>query len=150
MSNSGFWIQQTEDARDLPLPAYMTPQAAGMDVYANVHEDTVIAKGGIKAIPTGIRIALPPDYEAQIRPRSGLALKHGITMINAVGTVDADFRGEVQVLLVNLGQLDFIIRRGDRIAQMVINQIARITWESSDSLEDTERGNGGFGHTGMS
>jgi dUTP pyrophosphatase len=141
-------IQQTEDARDLPLPNYMTPQSAGMDLYANVHELVELKKGEIKAIPTGVKITLPPDFEAQIRPRSGLALKHGITMINAVGTIDADFRGEIMVLLINHGEETFSINRGDRIAQMVLNRIERIEWILEKNLVETERGEGGFGHTG--
>jgi dUTP pyrophosphatase len=150
MPENKFLIMQTEDAKDLPLPKYMTPQSAGMDLYANVHEPVELAKGEIKAVPAGIKIAFPSDYEAQIRPRSGLALKNGITMINAVGTIDADFRNEIQVLLINLGQSAFRIHRGDRIGQMVINKIERIQWQISDRLDETERGGGGFGHTGVS
>lgn len=149
MSEAKFIIMQTEDAKDLPLPRYMTPQSAGMDLYANVHEDTEIARGEIKAIPAGIKISVPNDYEAQIRPRSGLALKNGITMINSIGTIDADFRGEIQILLINLGKSPFIIKRGDRIAQMIINKIERIQWQISGQLDETERGEGGFGHTGI-
>ncbi|MDR2903760.1 MAG: dUTP diphosphatase [Clostridiales bacterium] len=149
MPENKFLISQTPDARDLPLPGYMTPHTAGMDIYANVHETVVLQKGEIKAIPAGIKIDLPPEFEAQIRPRSGLALKYGITMINAVGTVDADFRGELMVLLVNHGQADFPINRGDRIGQMVINKIERIAWTVTENLTETARGEGGFGHTGV-
>lgn len=149
MSEAKFIIMQTEDAKDLPLPRYMTPQSAGMDLYANIHEDVEMAKGDIKAIPAGIKISVPSDYEAQIRPRSGLAFKNGITMINSIGTIDADFRGEIQILLINLGKSPFVIKRGDRIAQMIINKIERIQWQISGQLDETERGEGGFGHTGL-
>lgn len=148
MQENKFFITQTDDAGDLPLPGYMTPQSAGMDLYANVPETVELAQGEIKAIPTGIKISVPSDYEAQIRPRSGLALKNGITMINAIGTIDADFRGEIHVLLINLGSSVFRIHRGDRIGQMVINKIERIQWQVSDRLDETTRGEGGFGHTG--
>ena len=149
MCVDGFFMMQTKDARDLPLPEYMTPQSAGMDLYANVGDNMEIVPGEIKAVPTGIKISMPSNYEAQIRPRSGLAYKHGITMINSIGTIDADFRGEIKVLLINLGKENFLIKRGDRIAQMIINRIERIQWCRCTSLDETERGEGGFGHTGV-
>lgn len=144
------YIEQLEEANDLPLPRYMSPLAAGMDLYANVNTDILVKKGSIELIPTGIKIALPNGYEAQIRPRSGLALKHGIALVNSPGTIDADYRGEIKIILINLGTNDFIIHRGDRIAQMVINKIEQINWIPTNSLEETERGQEGFGHTGIS
>ncbi len=144
-----FYVTRTDDAKDLPLPKYMSAGAAGMDLYANVHEDTMIRMGEIKLIPTGIRIALPEGYEAQIRPRSGLALKNGITLLNTPGTIDSDYRGEIAVIMINCGTNGFLIKRGDRIAQMVINKYERIEWTECDSLDETERGGGGFGHSGV-
>ena len=144
-----FYIVRKDDAKDLPLPKYMSDGAAGMDIYANVHTDTVVAVGGIKLIPTGIRIALPQGYEAQIRPRSGLALKNGITMVNTPGTIDSDYRGEIGVIIINHGHEPFTIKRGDRIAQMVINKYEHVFWTETDSLDETERGSGGFGHSGV-
>lgn len=141
-------LEQTSEGKDLPIPKYMSEQAAGMDLYACVDEDTILHKGEIKLIPTGIKIALPEGYEAQIRPRSGLALKHGITLVNSPGTIDADYRGEIKIIMLNVGTQDFVISRGERIAQMVINKIAQISWEIVNELEVTERGEGGFGHTG--
>lgn len=144
-----FYVTKTDDAKDLPLPKYMSEGAAGMDLYANVHEDTMIRRGEVKLIPTGIRIALPEGYEAQIRPRSGLALKNGITLLNTPGTIDSDYRGEIGVIMVNCGTAGFIVKRGDRIAQMVINRYERIKWTECESLDETERSDGGFGHSGM-
>lgn len=141
-------ISQVKGAEDLPLPRYMTNQAAGMDIYAHVSGDESLSPGMIKLIPAGIKIALPAGYEAQIRPRSGLALKHGISMVNTPGTIDADYRGEIQVIMINFGKEEFIIKRGDRIAQMVINKIEQVQWLPVEQLPDTKRGEGGFGHTG--
>lgn len=132
----------------IPLPCYATAHAAGMDIAAAIDGDLVLAPGETKLIPTGFAIALPPGYEAQIRPRSGLAIKHGIGILNSPGTVDADYRGEVKVILTNFGSEQFVLRRGDRIAQMVIVRYERGVWEERERLEDTERGAGGFGHTG--
>jgi dUTP pyrophosphatase len=134
----------------LDLPAYATPQSAGLDLRAAVSEDApvTLAPGQRALIPTGLAIALPEGYEAQVRPRSGLALKHGITCLNSPGTVDADYRGELQVLLVNLGQEPFTIRRGERIAQMVIAPVTQAAWAVVDTLPETARGAGGFGSTG--
>ncbi len=144
-----FYLARTDDARDLPLPKYMSKGAAGMDLYANVHEDVMVRRGEIKLIPTGIRIALPDGYEAQIRPRSGLALKNGITLLNTPGTIDSDYRGEIAVIVINCGARGFLIKRGDRIAQMVINRYERIEWTECDKLDETERDDGGFGHSGV-
>lgn len=131
-----------------PLPEYATAYAAGMDLRANLEQPVVLKPLERSLIPTGIYIQLPVGYEAQIRPRSGLAVKHGISIVNAPGTVDADYRGEIRVILVNLSNEDFIINDGERICQMVIAQHAHVQWERVDALEETERGAGGFGHTG--
>ncbi|HIW24890.1 MAG TPA: dUTP diphosphatase [Firmicutes bacterium] len=144
-----FYIARTEDAADLPLPAYMSEGAAGMDLYANVKEEVTVEKGSIKLIPTGIRIALPEGFEAQIRPRSGLALKNGISLVNSPGTIDSDYRGEIGVIVINLGENDFVVKRGDRIAQMVINRYEKVEWTECADLDETERGEGGFGHSGV-
>lgn len=144
------WIAKTADAADLPLPRYMTEGAAGMDLYANVRDSVTAAPGEIRLIPTGIRIALPKGFEAQIRPRSGLALKHGVTLVNTPGTIDSDYRGEIKIILINHGGADFVVRRGERIAQMVICKLPEVCWQEVDEAElsETERGAGGFGHTG--
>lgn len=142
------YIEQTKEGKDLPLPKYMSEQAAGMDLYACTEDVEIIKKHEIKLIPTGLKIALPSGYEAQIRPRSGLALKHGITLVNTPGTIDADYRGEIKIIMINLGHDDFEIKRGDRIAQMVINKIEQISWELTEELVKSSRGDGGFGHTG--
>lgn len=143
-------IRRLPQAKDLPLPAYQTEGAAGMDLRAAVAEDAPLRlpPGARALVPTGFAIGLPPGYEAQIRPRSGLAAKHGITCLNSPGTVDSDYRGEVQVLLINLGPEAFEIRRGERIAQMLIAPVTRAAWREVEALEDTERGDGGFGSTG--
>jgi dUTP diphosphatase len=133
---------------DIPLPRYMTSLSAGMDICAAVATDQILASGDISLIPTGFAMALPPGFEAQIRPRSGLAVKHGVTVVNAPGTIDADYRGEVRVGLINLGSDPYTIRRGDRIAQMVIQQVCRLEPEIVETLDDTQRNTGGFGHTG--
>jgi len=131
-----------------PLPKYATPQSAGMDLRANIEEPITLHPLERKLIPTGLRIALPVGYEAQIRPRSGLALKHGITVLNSPGTVDADYRGEVMALLINLSQEDFVINPGERIAQMVIARHEQAEFQIVEELDETERGAGGYGHTG--
>jgi dUTP pyrophosphatase len=133
---------------DLPLPQYETAHAAGMDMRAFVENTIVIKPLQRVLIPTGLHIELPVGFEAQIRPRSGLAYKHGISIVNAPGTIDADYRGEIKVLLVNLSDTDFVVNNGDRIAQMVIAKHETITWESVEELSDTARGEGGYGHTG--
>lgn len=132
-----------------PLPAYATPAAAGMDLRACLDTPVVLHPGERRLIPTGLSLELPEGYEAQVRPRSGLALRHGVTVLNAPGTVDADYRGEVGVLLIHLGDEPFTIQDGERIAQMVVARHEKVEWESADELTDTERGAGGYGHSGM-
>ncbi len=143
-------VRQLPHAEGLALPAYQTAHAAGLDLLAAVPEDTplVLLPGKHAMVPTGLTIALPEGYEAQVRPRSGLAAKHGVTVLNAPGTVDADYRGEINVLLINHGTEPFAIRRGERIAQMVIASVARAEFVTADQLSSTERGSGGFGSTG--
>jgi len=133
---------------DIPLPAYATEHAAGMDVCAAVEAEVILKAGATALIPTGFAIALPVGFEAQIRPRSGLAIKHRIGIMNSPGTIDADYRGEVKIILTNFGTEDFVVRRGERIAQMVIARHARAEWTERPSLPETRRGAGGFGHTG--
>lgn len=142
------FIKQSEGALDLPLPKYMTAGAAGVDLYAAVEEPCQLEPGKIKLIPTGIHLGLPAGYEAQIRPRSGLALKHGLSLVNTPGTIDEDYRGEIKVIMINFGEEPFIIKRGERIAQMVINKIEQVKFVVVDNLDETSRGSGGFGHTG--
>jgi len=132
-----------------PLPAYATTQSAGLDLRANIEAPITLHPLERRLVPTGLHIALPDGYEAQVRPRSGLALKHGITVLNTPGTVDADYRGEIMVLLVNFSNEDFVVKDGERIAQMVIAQYAKATFESVEVLDETERGEGGYGHTGV-
>ena len=132
-----------------PLPQYATAQSAGLDLRANLEEPIVLHPMERRLVPTGLHIALPDGYEAQVRPRSGLALKHGITVLNTPGTIDADYRGEVGVVLVNLGQEDFIVNDGERIAQLVIARYESVEMVEVESLEQTERGEGGYGHTGV-
>ena len=143
-------ILRLPHAADLPLPAYETAHAAGMDLRAAVAEDEplVLKAGGRAAVPTGYAFALPAGYEGQVRPRSGLALKNGVTALNSPGTIDADYRGEVKVILINHGEDDFIIRRGDRIAQLIIAPVVQAAWVEVESLDETARGAGGFGSTG--
>ncbi|HTP66351.1 MAG TPA: dUTP diphosphatase [Geobacteraceae bacterium] len=131
-----------------PLPCYMTPHAAGMDLYAELDSELVLRPGMRALVPTGIAIALPEGYEAQIRPRSGLAIRHGITLVNSPGTIDPDYRGEIGVILVNHGSEPFVIRNGERIAQMVFAPFVRFMLNEVEELDGTERGEGGFGHTG--
>lgn len=133
-----------------PLPAYATPQSAGMDLRANLENPVVLQPMERRLIPTGLYIALPEGAEAQVRPRSGLALKHGITVLNSPGTIDADYRGEVGVLLINLSQEPFTVNDGERIAQMVVARREQAAFEPVELLDETERGAGGYGHTGMS
>ena len=140
-------IRRLPHAEGLPLPAYQTSQAAGADLTAAVAEDVTLAPGERRLVPTGIAIGLPDGYEAQVRPRSGLALKQGVTVLNTPGTIDADYRGEIGVILVNLGTEPFTIRRGDRIAQMIVAPVAQAEFRE-DELTETARGAGGFGSTG--
>lgn len=132
-----------------PLPAYATQQSAGLDLRANLDESIVLRPMERRLVPTGLRIALPEGYEAQVRPRSGLALKHGITVLNTPGTIDADYRGEVMVLLINFSQEDFIINDGERIAQLVVARYEQADFLTVEELDETERGAGGYGHTGV-
>ena len=132
-----------------PLPTYATALSAGMDLRANIEEDITLLPLQRQLVPTGLHIALPEGYEAQIRPRSGLALKHGITVLNTPGTVDADYRGEIMVLLVNFSSEPFTVKDGERIAQMVIAKHEKVDFELVDTLDETERGAGGYGHTGL-
>ena len=143
-------IKRDEAAKDLPLPHYATDGASGMDLYAAVKSELTIKPGDIKLIPTGIYLSIPPCYEAEIRPRSGLALKHGITLVNSPGTIDSDYRGELKIILFNFSKEDFIIKRGDRIAQMVVAEVIKAGLIEASELNSSERGEGGFGHTGKS
>ncbi|MFH1857049.1 MAG: dUTP diphosphatase [Candidatus Omnitrophota bacterium] len=142
-------IKRKQGCKDLPLPSYMSEGASGMDLYADVEKETFIAPGQIKLISSGIHVSLPIGYEAQVRPRSGLALKHGISIVNAPGTIDSDYRGVVGVILINLGGEPFKISRGDRIAQMVVKSVTRANLEEVIELDETVRSEGGFGHTGI-
>ena len=143
-------IRRLPHAKGLPLPAYETPGSAGMDLRAAVAEDEpLVLKPGARLLaPTGLAMAIPQGYEVQVRPRSGLAAKAGVTCLNTPGTIDSDYRGEVKVILINLGAEDFVIRRGDRIAQMVVAPVAQADWVEVDDLDETARGAGGFGSTG--
>ncbi|MGQ9859160.1 MAG: dUTP diphosphatase [Thermodesulfobacteriota bacterium] len=141
-------VQRLEHHAGLPLPEYRTALASGMDLHAALSEPLTIQAGGWAVVPTGIRVALPPGIEGQVRPRSGLAASHGVTVLNAPGTIDADYRGEIKVLLVNLGQMPYVVRRGDRVAQLVLQRVVRGRLTLSDELERTQRDEGGFGHTG--
>lgn len=142
-------VKQLPHAHDIALPAYATSHSAGMDLMAAVSEDTVLLPGERKLIPTGLSIALPVGFEAQIRPRSGLALKNGLTVLNSPGTIDADYRGEIGVILINFGQDAFTVTRGMRIAQMIIAPVVQATLYAAENLENTLRGEGGFGSTGL-
>ena len=132
-----------------PLPTYATALSAGMDLRANIDEDITLLPMQRQLVPTGLHIALPEGYEAQIRPRSGLALKHGITVLNTPGTVDADYRGEIMVLLINFSNESFIVKDGERIAQMIVAKHEQVSFELTETLDKTERGAGGYGHTGL-
>ena len=132
-------IKRSSGNEDIPLPRYMSPNAAGMDIHAAVKEETILNPGERKLISTGVSVALPPGFEAQIRPRSGLAIKHGVSLLNTPGTIDADYRGEVGIILINLGEHPFVIKRGDRIAQMIINKVYQAQLELSQELCVTER-----------
>jgi len=140
-------IRKFTGCEDIFLPRYMTEYSAGMDIYAAVETDETILPGQRKMIPTGIAIALPVGYEAEIRPRSGLAVKNGVTLVNSPGTIDADYRGEIGIIMINHGEKPFIVKRGDRIAQMIVHQVCRVSWVACNELDVTSRGNGGFGHT---
>lgn len=149
MAEPVLYIEQLPGASDLPPPSYMSEQASGLDLRAAVSAPVTLAPGAFQLIPAGVRIALPAGHEGQVRPRSGLASTHGLTVLNTPGTIDADYRGEVCVILINHGSQPFVINRGDRIAQLVVSPVARVRIESVDELDTTERGEGGFGHTGQ-
>jgi dUTP pyrophosphatase len=149
MSHPKIAIKILDNAKDLPLPAYATEQSAGMDVVAAINEAIILNTGDYAMVPTGISIALPAGYECQVRPRSGLAAKNGVTVLNAPGTVDADYRGEIKASLNNHGKQPYTLERGMRIAQLVISKYEHISWEVKDTLDETERGAGGFGSTGI-
>lgn len=142
-------IRKKEDCNDLPLPSYMSKGSSGLDLYADVQGEVVVEPGQIRLISTGIYVSIPKGYEAEIRPRSGLALKHGISLVNAPGTIDSDYRGLVSLIIINLGPAPYTIKRGDRLAQMVIKEVIRAKWLEVDWLDATERNEGGFGHTGV-
>lgn len=135
--------------QDVPLPSYATHGSAGMDIYAAVNNEMIVKAGETTLVPTGFSMEIPVGFEAQIRPRSGLAIKHNIGLMNSPGTIDSDYRGEVKIVFSNFGKSDFVVKRGDRIAQMVVAQYERVEWEEVNQLSDTARGAGGFGHTGI-
>lgn len=143
-------IKRLDNNKDLPLPSYETDGSSGLDIRASVDKPVILEPGDIRLIPTGLSVSIPPGFEGQIRPRSGLALKHGIGMVNSPGTIDSDYRGEIGIVMINWSDRPFTIKRGDRIAQMVITRVCcAVVFEVKD-LSDTERGEGGFGHSGVS
>jgi len=146
-NNLKAFIKKTPGNDDIPLPQYMSALAAGMDIFAAVDAEEIIEPGQRKKIPTGIQISLPEGYEAQIRPRSGLALHQGITLLNSPGTIDADYRGEIALIVINHGQEPFAVKRGMRLAQMVVQRTFHLQWVETAELDETSRGGGGFGHT---
>lgn len=148
MTEIALLLERLPGAEDLPVPRYMTGHASGMDLHAAVAAPVELLPGAFATIPTGLRIALPAGYEAQVRPRSGLAARHGVTVLNTPGTIDADYRGEVCVVLINLGPDAFVVRRGERIAQLVVAPVVRAQVQVVTQLDATDRGQGGFGHTG--
>jgi len=148
MSGVTVSVTRLPHGADLPLPEYATADSAGVDLLAAVGDDLTLAPGARALVPTGLAIALPPGYEAQVRPRSGLALRNGVTVLNSPGTVDSDYRGEVGVILANLGDVDFTVTRGMRIAQMVVAPVSRLEWAETETLPESGRGAGGFGSTG--
>ena len=139
----------SDSTSDVSLPVYATHGSAGMDIYAAVESDLTVKAGETMLVPTGFSMEIPVGFEAQIRPRSGLALKHQIGLMNSPGTIDSDYRGEVKIVFTNFGKNDFVVKRGDRIAQMVVAQYERVEWEEVKKLTETQRGTGGFGHTGI-
>ena len=148
MSAIAVRVRRLEHAAGLPLPEPASPGSAGLDLRAAVGEELVIAPGERALVPTGLVLEIPAGFEGQVRPRSGLAFRHGLLVPNAPGTIDSDYRGELQVILFNLGREPFVVRRGDRVAQLVIAPVSRVTWQEAQTLEDSERGAGGFGSTG--
>lgn len=147
MSEGKIILKIKRERKDIPLPSYATEGSSGLDLRASV--DLIIPPGEWRAVPTGIRIELPPGYEAQIRPRSGLALNYGVTVLNSPGTIDSDYRGEIRVILINHGKEPFEVKKGERIAQMVIAKVEKAETMEVELLNDTDRGEGGFGHTGL-
>lgn len=141
-------VKIKQRVKNMPLPAYQTEDASGLDLYAAIGDSIFIQPGEIKLIPTGIMLSIPSGYEGQIRPRSGIALNYGISVLNTPGTIDADYRGEVNVILINMGKKTFRIKRGDRIAQLVFNRVIKADFELAEELDETMRNEGGFGHTG--
>ena len=137
------------DLNDIPLPAYATEGSSGMDIHAAVESEMTVKPGETVLVPSGFQLEIPQGFEAQVRPRSGLAIKHGVGILNAPGTIDSDYRGELKIILTNFGKNDFVIRRGDRVAQLVIAPVVRAQWEEVKSVDRTPRGSGGFGHTGQ-
>jgi dUTP pyrophosphatase len=137
------------DLNDIPLPAYATEGSSGMDIHAAVESEMTVKPGETVLVPSGFQLEIPQGFEAQVRPRSGLAIKHGVGILNAPGTIDSDYRGELKIILTNFGKNDFVIRRGDRVAQLVIAPVIRAQWEEVKSVDRTPRGSGGFGHTGQ-
>ena len=142
-------IRRKKNAKDLPLPRYMTNGSSGMDLYADVEGELILEPGQIRLISCGIYLSIPEGFEAEIRPRSGLALKHGITLVNTPGTIDSDYRGSVNLIMTNLGKLPFKIERGDRVAQMVIKEVIKAELAEAEDLDETVRSSRGFGHTGV-
>jgi len=142
-------VKRLNDINDIPIPVYESQGSSGMDIRAAVKEDVLLKPGDIKLIPTGLAVSVPPGYEAQIRPRSGLALHHGIGMVNSPGTIDSDYRGEIGIIMINWGTGPFVIKSGDRIAQMVFSRVYRADLVEVNDLDATARGYGGFGHTGV-
>lgn len=142
-------IKKEPGCEDLPLPQYQSPGAAGMDLFAAVENPVTIQPGNVMMIPTGIRLSIPPGYEGQVRPRSGLALNHHIGLLNSPGTIDSDYRGLVGVIMFNFGETPFVIKRGDRIAQLVICKVEKVSFQTVDELDSSERDSGGFGSTGI-
>jgi dUTP pyrophosphatase len=142
-------VKRLKGCEDIPLPQYESDGASGMDIRANVKEPAILKPGEIVFIPTGLAVSIPPGYEGQIRPRSGLALKHGIGMVNSPGTIDSDYRGEIGIIMINWGSKPFVINRGDRIAQMAVCKVYRVDIKDVGNLDLTQRGDGGFGHSGV-
>ncbi|MEA3361411.1 MAG: dUTP diphosphatase [Thermodesulfobacteriota bacterium] len=141
-------VKRLDNNKNLPLPSYQTNDSSGLDLRAALEKDIILHPGDIKLIPTGLSISIPKGYEVQVRPRSGLALKHGIGIVNSPGTIDADYRGEIGIIAINWGEKSFTVKRGDRIAQIVVNRVSHAVVEEVDGLDQTDRGEGGFGHSG--
>lgn len=149
MKRVKIFLKKKKGCEDLPIPKYATQGSSGMDLYADVDGEVTLSPGEIKLVSSGIYLSIPEGYEAEIRPRSGLALKHGVSLVNTPGTIDSDYRGLLSLIMINHGKATFVIKRGDRIAQMVIKEVLRAEIEVSDSLDETIRSSGGFGHTGV-